>query len=255
MAVTVEIAWVLTVALIALRVGGVLVMTPIFATAGLPVNFRALFVVGLSVMLVAGLSVKSVPVAMSIGQLVTAAVTEIVVGMSLAFGVFAAFATFQLAGRLLDIQLGFGIASLIDPATRTSAPLLGTFLNMLALTIFFAVDGHHLLISGIAFSLEQIPPGTALHQIDAAALMAQFGSMFVYAAALAAPVMVVILLIDLVMAVIARTMPQVNVFIVGLPLKILVGLIVLAISLRYMAPTMKSIFEQMFNYWHAVLSN
>jgi flagellar biosynthetic protein FliR len=255
MAVSVEIAWIVTVALIALRIGGALAMTPVFSVAGVPGNFRVLFIVGLSVMLMAGLTVKPLPAVVTLGQLLTAAVTEIVVGMSLAFGIFTAFATFQLAGRLLDIQLGFGIASLIDPATRTSAPLLGTFLNMLALAVFFAIDGHHLIISGIAFSLEQIPPGTALREIDGAAMMAQFGAMFVYAAALSAPVMVVILLIDIVMSVIARTMPQVNVFIVGLPLKIFVGLIVLAISLRSMAPVMKDIFEQFFNYWQIVLSN
>jgi flagellar biosynthetic protein FliR len=254
MVVSIESAWIIAVALIALRVAGALALTPLFATAGVPANFRVLFVVAISVTLMAGLAIKPTVAILTLGQLVNAAVTEIVVGMSLAFGVFTAFATFQLAGRIMDLQLGFGVATLIDPTTRAASPLLGTFLNLLALTIFFTIDGHHLLISGIAFSLEQIPPGTSLSQLDPSAMAAQFGAMFVYAAALAAPVMVVMLLIDIVMAVIARTMPQVNVFIVGLPLKIMVGLTVLAISLRYMTPVMKNIFEQMFNYWHAVAS-
>lgn len=253
MEVSMETAWILAVALIALRIAAIFALTPFFAAAGVPGNVRVLFVVALAVLMMSTVAAKPLPVIATLGQLVSAAVTEIVVGSALAFGVFATFATFQLAGRLLDFQLGFGVANLIDPATRTSAPLLGTFLNMLAVTVFFAVDAHHLLISGIVFSLEQIPPGTTLPQMDGAAMVAQFGSMFVYAAALAAPVMVVILMIDVVMAVIARTMPQVNVFIVGLPLKIFAGLVVLAISLRYMAPVMKSIFEQLFNYWHAVL--
>lgn len=253
MEVSVETAWILAVALIALRIAAVLALTPLLVGSGVPANVRVLFIVALSVLLMSALATKPLPQIVTLGQLFAAAVTEVVVGASLAFGVFTAFATFQLAGRLMDLQLGFGVASLIDPATRTSAPLLGTFLNLLAVAVFFAVDGHHLLISGIAFSLEQIPPGTPMPQLDAAALVSQFGAMFVYAAALAAPVMVVVLLIDVVMAVIARTMPQVNVFVVGLPLKIFAGLVVLAISLRYLGPVMTNVFETMFGYWHVVL--
>lgn len=253
MEVSVETAWILAVALIALRVAAVFALTPLFASAGVPANVRVLFVFALAIVIMSALAMKPLPVIVTLGQLLAAAVTEVVVGAALAFGVFTAFATFQLAGRVLDFQLGFGLANLIDPATRTSAPLLGTFLNLLAVAVFFAVDGHHLLIRGIVFSLEQIPPGSSLPQLDAGAMVAQFGAMFLYAAALAAPVMVVILLIDIVMAVIARTMPQVNVFIVGLPLKIFAGLVVLAISLRYLAPVMKNIFEQLFNYWHVLM--
>jgi len=150
--------------------------------------------------------------------------------------------------KILDFQMGFGVASLIDPATNAQAPMIGTLLNMLAVMIFFLVDGHHLLIRGIAYSLMAYPPGTAV-SIDSQVMIAQFGSMFVYGVMLIAPVMFVILLIDVCMGVAARTMPQVNMFIVMLPLKIFVGLVVLMISLSFLLPLMKKIYISIFEYW------
>jgi flagellar biosynthetic protein FliR len=86
-------------------------------------------------------------------------------------------------------------------------------------------------------------------------VLAQFGAMFVFAALLAAPVMTVVLLVDIAMAVMARTMPQMNVFIIGLPLKILVGLIVLAISLGFLGPAFSLVFAGIFTSWQALLTH
>ena len=253
MTIGAEFVWLVAVMLVAIRIGAILMMTPLFALGGVPPNIRVLSAFGLAAVLVGALSVP-LPTIVTLSQLVGAAITEAVIGMALAFGVFAAFAAFQLAGRILDMQLGFGVATLIDPSTRTHAPLLGTILNLTALAFFFAIDGHHLLIRGIAFSLEQMPPGSTLTQIDPSVLVAQFGAMFVYAAALSAPVMVTVLLVDVVLSVIARTMPQMNVFIVGLPLKIIVGLMVLAISLTSLSPVFARLFASLFDGWHHLLS-
>jgi flagellar biosynthesis protein FliR len=155
----------------------------------------------------------------------------------------------------MDIQLGFGVAGLIDPTTRNQAPLLGTILNMTAVLTFFLIGGHRLLLKGLAFSLQQIPPGSAFKGVPLAQVLAQFGGMFTYAALLAAPVMTVVLLVDIAMAMMARTMPQMNVFIIGLPLKILVGLTVLAISLGFLGPAFSLVFEELFASWQALLTH
>lgn len=253
MSVTLEIAWILAVALVALRIGTIFILTPLFSFGGIPANVRVLLVMALAAIMVAAGNAQMLRMPASLGQLVLAGLSELVFGALLAFGIFTAFAAFQLAGRIMDFQLGFGIATLIDPATRTQAPLLGTFLNLVAIVAFFAIDGHHLLIRGLAFSLEHTPPGTLMTDIDSGAVVAQFGGMFVYALALAAPVLFAILLIDVVLAVMARTMPQMNIFIVGLPLKIFVGLAVLAVSLNFAAPLMARVFEDLFNYWHNIM--
>jgi flagellar biosynthetic protein FliR len=251
---SVDVAWVLTVVLVALRISAAVAMTPVLGVTTLPPQVRTLFVVALAATLVAGMALPINASVVTLNHFLVAAASELAIGLALAFGLFTAFATFMLAGRIIDMQLGFGVAGLIDPATRTQAPLIGYFLNLVAVMLFFSVDGHHALIRGFAYSLEVLPPGTALSEIDMGAIVAQFGSMFVYALVVAAPVMFVVLLIDIVLAVIARTMPQMNVFIVGLPLKIFVGLTVLALSLGYLAPAFKRVFETLFNYWHVMLS-
>jgi flagellar biosynthetic protein FliR len=149
--------------------------------------------------------------------------------------------------------MGFGVATLIDPATRSQAPLMGTFLNLLAVMLFFAVDGHHMLIRGLVFSLAHIPPGASLTDINPAVVISQFGAMFVYGLIIVAPTLFSILLLDVGLAVMARTMPQVNIFIVSIPLKIFVGLFVTAASLHYMGPKIATIFESIFIYWQRLM--
>ena len=253
MSLAIDIAWIVTVILVAVRLGAVLLLTPIFSLGSVPGTVRVFFIFGLAVVLVAGLGVGARVSVETVAGLSTAIVSEAIIGALLAFGLFTAFATFMLAGRVVDMQLGFSVANLIDPTTRTQAPLLGSFLNVVAVVAFFAIDGHHMIIRGLAFSLEQIPPGTALPALDLGAVVVQFGAMFLYAVALVAPVIFTLLLIDIVIAVVARTMPQVNVFIVSLPLKIFVGLVMLAISLRYMSPVMARIYEVLFFYWNTLL--
>jgi flagellar biosynthesis protein FliR len=249
MTLIVDMGWVLTVLLVALRIAAALALTPVLAMGGMPARVRLLLVLALAVSLSSALVVPVASTAFTLGGLLIAAMSELVFGGLLAFGLFTAFAAFQLAGRTIDLQVGFGVATLIDPATRLQAPLIGTFLNTLALAVFFAIDGHHMVVRGLAFSLAHLPPGTPLGSLDVGAVVTQFGSMFIFALALAAPVMIVIFLVDIAMAVMARTMPQVNIFIVSLPLKILVGLIMLVISVRFMGPLMERIFENMFTYW------
>lgn len=252
---SVELAWVLTTVLVSLRLGAVMLMTPVFSSIGMPVQVRVLLVLALSATLVSGMTLAPAAETASLGNLVLAAANELVLGSVLAFGLFAGFAAFQFAGRIMDIQMGFGVAGLLDPATRNHAPLLGMLLNMTAVLTFFLIGGHRLLLRGLAFSLERIPPGSKLLGLPIQAVMAEFGSMFVYATLLVAPVMTVILLVDIGMAMMARTMPQMNVFIIGLPLKILVGLTVLAISLGFIAPAFTRVFDGVFAGWQTILTH
>jgi len=253
MNVIVDTGWVQTVMLVALRLAATLTLTPIFAVSGMSARVRVLLILALATTLVSALAIPPAPV-LSLGDLLVAAAGELLLGALLAFGLFTAFAAFQLAGRIMDLQMGFGVAILIDPATRTQSPLLGTLLNLIAVTVFFAIDGHHLLIRGLAFSLSHLPPGTPMQEFDLGVVATQFGGMFIFAVALAAPVMIVLLMVDIAMAVLARTMPQVNIFIVSLPLKVMVGLLVLAVSMQYMGPLMSRIFEKLFLYWQQIMS-
>src|SRR6266446_1362185 len=249
MRVSLDIASLLTTVLIALRLGVALVLTPVLAFGSVPRRFRVLFVFGLAALLAAATGTRAASGAQDVAGFAGMAATEAMLGALLAFGILTAFAALQLAGRLIDLQLGFGVATLIDPATRGHAPLLGTLLWMVAVVVFFAIDGHHALIRALALSLQSVPPGTPLPDLELAPVVGQFGAMFTFAMAIAAPVVLVLLLVDAVVAVMARTMPQMNIFFLSLPLKILVGLLTLALSVVYLGPVAQRCFETIFDMW------
>jgi flagellar biosynthetic protein FliR len=255
MSLSAEVSWLVTLLLVSVRLGIVMVMTPLLSVFGLPLQVRLLMVLALAAMLVAGLDPVVPQSSWSTGALLLAVVNEALLGSVLAFAVLAGFAAFQFAGRIMDIQMGFGVAGLIDPATRNRAPLLGTVLNMTALLSFFLVGGHRLLLRGLALSLQTIPPGTGLTALPIHTVIGEFGAIFVYATLLAGPVMTVILLLDISMALMARVLPQLNVFIIGLPLKILVGLVVLAISLGFITPAFDDVFEALFAGWQTTITH
>src|SRR5262245_1614833 len=180
-----DAAWASLVLLVTLRIAPLFLMAPVFGSVPAPTVFRALLAVALAAMLV-GLAGPALPAAPgSLAQLLGYAAGELVLGAALAFGIATAFGAFLLAGRLLDFQFGFGVANLIDPVTHTQAPLLGTGLNLLALTLFFAADGHHALVRALVFSLEQFPPGRSVLELGFGAVVAQFGVMLTLGLAIA----------------------------------------------------------------------
>jgi flagellar biosynthetic protein FliR len=254
MAVGIDTVWVAAVFLVALRLGPLFVLAPVFGGTAVPVRLRVFLALAFATMLASLINVQAASIPASPGGFLGAAAAELFVGIALVFGLFAAFGAFLLGGRLLDFQIGFGIANLIDPATRSHAPLLGTALNLLALAVFLAVDGHHMIIRGFAWSLEHFPPGRPLAELDPSAVAAQFGVMFAYGLVIVAPAVFALLLLDVALAVVARTMPQMNIFIVAMPLKVFVGLLMLALSVRYMLPAMRKIFDSVPLYWERLLA-
>ncbi|MDH5326000.1 MAG: flagellar biosynthetic protein FliR [Gammaproteobacteria bacterium] len=255
MDITVNANSVITLILMSIRIGAVFILSPLLSLTQLPVKIKVLLVLGLAAMVYGGVgdAIGTYEVPESFGQLFSAALSELFVGMVLAFGIFAVFAVFMFGGRILDFQMGFGVAGLIDPLTRAQNALLGTALTIMAVIVFFALDAHHYVLRGLVYSFERLPVGVSLTELNMAVVVSQFGVVFVYGLAIVSPAVLTLLLLDIGMAVAARTMPQVNIFIVGLPLKIAVGLLVLALSIKYMSATIESLFSGLFRYWEQVL--
>lgn len=254
MTLTVDLAWAALVLLAACRVAPLFILVPVFGSAPAPALFRALLVLVLAAAVVTAAGTEPAAPPATLPQFLAVAAGEVAIGAALAFGIAAAFAAFLFAGRLLDFQLGFGIANLVDPVTRTQAPLIGTGLQMLAVVVFFAVDGHLHLVRALALSLQQLPPGRFAGELDFALIAAQFGLLFSLGLAIAAPALFAVLLLDFGFAAMARSMPQMNVFIVSIPFKIALGLLVLALSMRYLGAAIAKTFDAVFRYWNGVLA-
>ncbi|MFL6662209.1 MAG: flagellar biosynthetic protein FliR [Rhizobacter sp.] len=245
--------WLQSVFLFSLRLGPLFVLAPVFGFADFPVRLRILLVFAFAVLLVAAVAPAPPPPLTGTGALFAAAAGELTLGAALAFGLMAAFAAFEFGGRVLDIQIGFGVATLFDPASRAQGPLLGTAFNLLAIAVFFAVDGHHAIVRAVADSMIRVPPGAGLEHLDVGVMVAQFGSMFGFGLALIAPALVALLLLDIAFAVVARTMPQMNIFIVSMPIKVAIGLFVMALAMRSLGPLLQQVFGALPDYWRQVV--
>jgi flagellar biosynthetic protein FliR len=251
MSIRVDIGWLLATGLLSVRVGAATMLAPVFGPAQVPGTVRVLVTLALSAMIVAALPAPT-PAINSMPGLTVAALGELIIGASLSFGFLAAYAATQVAGRVLDIQIGFGVASVLNPAVQGFGSLLGSAFGMIAVAAFLGMNGHHVLIQALALSAQNVPPGAVSYTLDWAALFKQSGVMFTFGAALAAPVMLALLLTDVAMAVFARSMPLLNVFVLSFSVKIVLGLTGLAASIKLAEPLLRALYGTTFEYWEHV---
>ena len=254
MVVDLDPAWLLSIFLVSLRVGVLLMLSPVFTGLTGLVTVRVLLTLALSAVLVVGLEARPAPVALALGPVVLAALAELVVGATLAFGVMAAFGAFAVAGKIIDVQSGFGIGNVFDPVTRAGAPLFATLLNMVGVVVFFGMDAHYALLRGLAFSLRGVAPGAGFAALNGDAVISHFGLMFSLGVALIVPVMLCLLLVEVGLAVVSRVLPQMNVFVVIVPIKIFAGISILALTVPTLAPAMGKVYASIFTFWEQVLA-
>lgn len=249
MSLRVDIGWLIATLLVSVRVASATMIAPVLGPTRIPAAARVLLVIGLSAFIVAASPAATLAAPMSALALAVAALGEVIYGLAFSFGFVVAYAATQVAGRALDIQVGFGAAAVLNPATQTFSPLLGSVFGMLAIAAFLALDGHLLLIRALAASIIALPPGSLLAQLDASLILNHSAVTFTFGLALAAPVMFMLLLADLAMAVFARSMPQLNVFVLGFAVKIVLGLMGLALAVRFSSTVLERLFDASFQYW------
>lgn len=178
-------------------------------------------------------------------------IKEALVGLLIGFIAYLILAAIQIAGGFIDFQMGFAIANVIDPQTGAQSPLMGQYLYTIGLFFLLAVNGHHLLLDGVFYSYQFIPldqPWIPFGNENMAEYVIRaFNSMFIIAFQMSIPVVGSLFLVDLALGIVARTVPQLNVFVVGLPLKIGVSYIVLIAVMSIMLLVVSQLFETMLN--------
>jgi flagellar biosynthesis protein FliR len=249
MSLRIDIGWLIAALLVSARVAGATMIAPVLGPTQIPAVARIVLVIGLSAFMVAALPSAPASVPANVFALAAAALSEVVYGLAFAFGFIVAYAATQVAGRALDIQVGFGAAAVLNPATRSLSPLLGSVFGMLMIATFLALDGHLVLIKALAVSLAALPPGQTFASIDPVLILNHSAATFTFGLALAAPVMFMLLLADLAMAVFARSMPQLNIFVLGFAVKIVLGLSGLALAVRFSNAVLAKLFSTSFLYW------
>ncbi|MEY8195177.1 MAG: flagellar biosynthetic protein FliR [Cycloclasticus sp.] len=251
MDITLVTSEILLTILVFVRVSTFFILLPIINFIKLPVVIRIALSLALSFFLKLNFVESGSSISMNT-QYIFMLIFEVVNGMSLAFGVFVAFATFQLAGRIIDFQMGLAVANQIDPITNAQAPLVGTLLFLVGSLVFILEGGISLIIKVLVLGLQTYPPGVIFGSISFEAMISAFGSMLSLSVVLIAPVIVTLFLVDIAMAFSARFMPQLNVFILSIPLKVAIGFCVLAMVITGMKPIMELVFNIVLTYWYGM---
>ena len=214
--------------LLGLRVAPVFALAPPFSQIRTPASFRVLFGLGVSACLVAADPALVQINDLSLGNLIMVGARELLLGIVFVMAFQLMFGMLYLAGRTIDIQAGFGLAMLIDPTSKVQTPLVGTLFAYAASVVFFAVGGHQDLLRLMEASLRAIPLGTGHLQLSGLARVATFmGVLSMTSFGVAGGAILSLFLVDAAIALLSRTVPQMNVLVLGFQVKTLLLLLVL----------------------------
>ncbi len=221
--------WLWLVAMI--RPGAAFLAAPVFGAASVPVQLRLVVALAIGIPALA-----TTPFVLPEGGVASVAgfalVTgEVLAGLALGFAVQIGFSAALVAGETIGNTMGLGFASMMDPQSGTSAPVIATFLSILGTFLFLAMNGHLALATVVVESYRVLPPGGGMMSAEAIRGLVLFGGiLFAAGLAIALPVGFALILVQLVMAMLARSAPQLNLFAVGLPATLLAGIVLLAIA-------------------------
>lgn len=234
--------------LLLFRVSGLVFPSPLFGRVNIPAQAKISLCLALTVLFFVCRPITANIAYSTLFGFAFLCLCELLLGMSLAFITNLFFTLTFTAGHMIDMQIGFGIVNVYDIQNNTQIPMIGNLLNVMLLIIFFAVNGHHKLISIIDVTLEALPlghltfnPNIGLVALEVFALAFSLGVM------VALPVIASGLVLEICFGVLVRTVPQMNMFVVGIPLKLFVGFIILLLLLPAFVSFSETIFTEMFN--------
>jgi flagellar biosynthetic protein FliR len=234
--------------LVLCRITAFFVVAPIFSARNVPTHFKIGFSVLVALVIFPGLKAAPAPLdgvyLLSIGK-------ETLIGLILGYIAYLFFSVVQIAGSFIDMQIGFSLANIIDPMTGAQAPVIGNLKFMVATLLFLSFNGHHMLISGILDSYRWVPLDNDVFAQVYKGQVSEFlvhslTTAFSLAFQLAAPLIVALFLVDVGLGILTRAAPQFNIFVVGIPLKILVGLLLLLVLISGFSTLFSDVFTGMF---------
>src|SRR5690554_4218975 len=235
------------------RIGAVLLAAPMFGARTVPVRVRVILALLLA-LIVAPLLPAAAPIEPVSLQGALVVVREVLIGATLGFLLQMVFGAMAMGGEIVALSMGLAFASVVDPERGASVPLVGQYFVMFATLLFLAFDGHLALLALLFESFQLLPPSA--EGFGAAGfweVAAWGGEMFQAAVLVALPAASALLVASVSMGMIARSAPQLNVFAVGFPLTLMLGLVVLALTLPGLASQLETVLEGVFVQMRDVL--
>jgi len=226
------------------RIGAIVMLLPGLGEVNIPVRIK-LATALLLTMIVLPLHRQAYQVDLqALSPLLVMMVHEIVIGIVLGATARVTLSALQVAGSVIAQQMGLGFVTAVDPTQGQQGVLIGNFLTMLGVTLLFSTDSHHLVIAALSDSYKIFAPGEVIPSGDVASLATRaFAAAFKIGLQLSAPFLVFGLVFNIGLGVLARLMPQMQVYFVGAPLSILIGFLIFGLVLAAMMGTFLGYFE------------
>lgn len=241
-----------TFLLVFARMLAFLITLPLFSYRTIPFPYRLGLAFFLSLLVTSHFGDVNVELG---ANLIILLIKEVSVGLLIGLIGYMVMSVVQIAGGFIDFQMGFAIANVIDPQTGAQSPLIGQYFYMIAILFLLSVDGHHILINGMIHSYTTIPLESFLSFGESFGqfIVLTFNRLFLIAFQMALPLVGSLFLVDVALGIIARTVPQLNVFVVGLPLKITVSFSVLFFFMAMYIGLTKVLFQTLFDIMNQLM--
>ena len=232
--------------LVFVRMTGLFVVAPIFGRRNVPAYFKIGFSFFISLILINTMILQQAAYGDSLPGYVLLVMKEFLVGLSMGYVAYLSYTAIYIAGELIDMKIGFGVVNVVDPMSNIQVPITSNMYFIASMLIFLSMGGHHMLIKALYDSFSTLPPGRLAYGAGAHNIvMDLFGTVLATGFKMAAPVVATSIIADIALGTISKMVPQMNIFVIGMPHKILVGLIIVAITIPMFIEIMRSVFELM----------
>lgn len=232
------------------RVYAIMQVSPILSSASLPRIVRILLALFTSVLLLPQVSAAGYVIPPQPLLFVALLAGEVLIGVAIGFVITLVMAVFQLAGQLFSIPVGFGAAQAFDPLSQVEVPLLGQFYNLIAIFLFLAIDGvQRIFLVGIQRSFYSLTAADLLYLRDplSGVLLSRLSQLFAQALIISIPIIGLLILVYLIIGLIAKAAPQMNLLILGFPFSVGLAFFVLFLSFPTVADTFRALLEETFS--------
>jgi flagellar biosynthetic protein FliR len=231
-----------TFVLVLVRVTAILATVPVFSQTQVPREVR--FGLGLLLAFVVAQAVPAIA-PLGLGALLVAVLSQLFVGLAFGFVAYLIFAGIQFAGEIIDTEVGFAMVNIINPLTSQSVTLIGEFQLALATLLYLTLDAHHALIAGIGSSFRLVPlPYAAAPTLLYGDVVRFFTQALFIVFEIAGPIVIAVFLAHVMLGLMTRVAPQINVFVVGFPLQVGIGLIMLIVTMPLLGAVFPALVDQ-----------
>ncbi len=241
--------------LVVVRLLAFMVVSPVFDNRSIPPPAKIFLAILLGMSVTGSVFGGLEPISMSGAWFTLYLVRETLLGLALGFVTRLVFTTVQVAGQLVDFQIGFSISATFNPMAGATQAIMGRIYSMVTLVLIFVTDTHHQVIHALVRSFELIPLGTSVGDVlRIEMVMHLMVRMFALAFQIAAPVILVLIMVDIVMGILSKTVPQLNILMLGMPMKILVGTLMIMTIFPVIATGLWQVVREMIGYLERILA-